>query len=52
MSITAKQLITAEEFFLTIYRNEQEGRLLHESAMIDGEDVLFGFQCRVSDLLP
>ena len=37
---------------LTIYRTPDEGRVLHETAMVTGEDVLPGFTCRVSDLLP
>jgi Uma2 family endonuclease len=45
-------VIAPEDRTVTIYRNELEGRLLHESATITGEDVLPGFQCRVSDLLP
>jgi Uma2 family endonuclease len=45
-------VVSPEDRTVTIYRNEQEGRLLHETATIDGEDVLPGFRCRVSDLLP
>jgi Uma2 family endonuclease len=37
---------------LTIYRTLEEGRVLHETATVTGEDVLPGFSCRVSDLLP
>jgi Uma2 family endonuclease len=45
-------MISPEDCTVTIYRKENEGRVLHESATITGEDVLPGFQCRVSDLLP
>ncbi len=45
-------VIAPEDRTLTIYRNADEGRLLHETATVAGEDVLPGFECRVSDLLP
>ncbi len=45
-------VIAPEDRTLTIYRTPDEGRLLHESASVTGEDVLPGFTCRVSDLLP
>ncbi len=45
-------VIAPEDRTLTIYRMPDEGRLLHESATVTGEDVLPGFSCRVSDLLP
>jgi Uma2 family endonuclease len=45
-------VIAPEDRTLTIYRAPEEGRLLHESATVTGEDVLPGFTCRVSDLLP
>jgi Uma2 family endonuclease len=45
-------VIAPEDRTLTIYRTPDEGRLLHESATATGEDVLPGFTCRVSDLLP
>jgi Uma2 family endonuclease len=45
-------VIAPEDRTLTIYRNADEGRLLHETTMVTGEDVLPGFSCRVSDLLP
>jgi Uma2 family endonuclease len=45
-------VIAPEDRTLTIYRTSDEGRLLHESATVTGEDVLPGFSCRVSDLLP
>ena len=35
-----------------IYRTPDEGRVLHEPATVTGEDVLPGFTCRASDLLP
>jgi Uma2 family endonuclease len=45
-------VISPEDRTLTIYRTPDEGRLLHETATVTGEDVLPGFTCRVSDLLP
>lgn len=45
-------VISPEDRTLTVYRTLDEGRLLHESATVTGEDVLPGFSCRVSDLLP
>jgi len=45
-------VISPEDRTLTIYRKAEEGRLLHETAMVTGEEVLPGFECRVSDLLP
>ncbi len=45
-------VIAPEDRTLTIYRTVDEGRLLHESATVTGEDVLPGFTCRVSDMLP
>jgi Uma2 family endonuclease len=45
-------VIAPEDRTLTIYRTPDEGRLLHESTAMTGEDVLPEFACRVSDLLP
>lgn len=45
-------VIAPEDRTLTIYRTADEGRVLHETAPVTGEDVLPGFSCRVSDLLP
>jgi Uma2 family endonuclease len=45
-------VIAPEDRTLTIYRTPEEGRLLHESATVTGEEVLPEFSCRVSDLLP
>jgi Uma2 family endonuclease len=45
-------VIAPEDRILTIYRTADEGRVLHETATVTGEDVLPGFSCRVSDLLP
>jgi Uma2 family endonuclease len=45
-------VIAPEDRTLTIYRTPDEGRVLHETAMVTGEDVLPGFTCRVSELLP
>jgi Uma2 family endonuclease len=45
-------VVAPEDRTLTIYRTPDEGRVLHETATVTGEDVLPGFTCRVSDLLP
>ena len=45
-------VIAPEDRTLTIYRNADEGRVLHENATVTGEEVLPGFECRASDLLP
>jgi Uma2 family endonuclease len=45
-------VIAPEDRTLTIYRTADEGRVLHETATVTGEEVLPGFTCRVSDLLP
>jgi len=45
-------VLAPEDRTLTIYRTPEEGRVLHETATVTGEDVLPGFSCRVSDLLP
>ena len=45
-------VVAPEDRTLTIYRIPNEGRVLHESALVSGEDVLPEFTCRVSDLLP
>jgi Uma2 family endonuclease len=44
-------VIAPEDRTLTTYRTPDEGRLLHETATVTGEEVLPGFTCRVSDLL-
>lgn len=43
-------IIDPEDRTVTVYRTPDEGRLLHENAMLDGEDVLPGFSCRVAEL--
>jgi Uma2 family endonuclease len=45
-------VIAPEDRTVTVYRTLQEGRILHESATVTGEDVIPGFTCRVTDLLP
>jgi Uma2 family endonuclease len=45
-------VISPEDRTLAVYRQADEGRLLHETATVTGEDILPGFECRVSDLLP
>src|SRR5258708_7792539 len=42
-------VIAPEDRTLTIYRTADEGRVLHESGSVTGEDVLPGFACRWSD---
>ena len=44
-------VIAPEDRTLTIYRMPDEGRVLHETATVTGEDVLPGITCRVSDSL-
>jgi Uma2 family endonuclease len=44
-------VIAPEDRTLTIYRTPDEGRLLHESATVTGEEVLPGFSCRVGELM-
>jgi Uma2 family endonuclease len=43
-------IIDPEDRTVEIYRNPEEGRVLIESATLDGEDVLPGFRCKVADL--
>lgn len=45
-------VVAPEDRTLTIYRTPEEGRLLHENAVVTSEEVLSGFSCRVSELLP
>ncbi len=45
-------VVAPEDRTLTIYRTPDEGRVLHETSTVTGEDILPGFTCRVSDLLP
>jgi Uma2 family endonuclease len=45
-------VVAPEDRTLSIYRAPDEGRVLHESATVKGEDVLPGFTCRVCELLP
>ncbi len=45
-------VVSPEDRTVTIYRTLNEGRILHESATVTGEDVLPGFTCAVADLLP
>lgn len=45
-------VLAPEDRALTIYRTADEGRVLHETATVTGDDVLPDFACRVSDLLP
>ena len=52
MGVRLVWVLAPEDRTLTIYRTPDEGRVLHETATVTGEDVLPGFTCRVSDLLP
>lgn len=45
-------VVAPEDRTITVYRTPDEGRVLHENATLSGEEVLPGFSCRVSDLLP
>jgi Uma2 family endonuclease len=51
-SVRMVWVIAPEDRTVTIYRTLDEGRVLHESATVTADDVLPGFTCRVSDLLP
>jgi Uma2 family endonuclease len=43
-------VVDPEDRTVVVYRSLDEGRLLHESATLQGEDVLPGFSCKVADL--
>jgi len=43
-------VIDPENRTVTIYRTPLEGRTLEEDAILDGDDVLPGFTCKVSEL--
>jgi Uma2 family endonuclease len=45
-------VVAPENRTLTTDRTPDEGRVLHETVTVTGEDVLPGFTCRVNDLLP
>lgn len=45
-------VVDPEDRTVTVYRSVNEGRLLHENATLNGEEVLPGFSCRVGDLMP
>jgi Uma2 family endonuclease len=45
-------VLAPDDRTLTIYRKPDEGRVLHDTATAAGEDVLPGFECQVSALLP
>jgi len=42
-------VVDPQEKNVTIYRKASEGRLLWEDAVISGEDVIPGFECKVSE---
>lgn len=43
-------VVDPEDRTVTVYRCADEGLLLHESAILSGDDVLPGFSCRVGEL--
>src|SRR5262245_51751487 len=43
-------VVDPEDRTVTVYRALEEGRVLHESATLTGEDVLPGFSCQVAEL--
>ena len=43
-------VIDPEDRTVTVYRSLNEGRVLHESATLEGEDILPGFACPVAEL--
>ncbi len=43
-------IVDPEDRTVAVYCSMDEGRILHESAILDGDDVLPGFKCRVSEL--
>jgi hypothetical protein len=47
-------VVAPEDRTVTIYRTPEQGIVLHDqkNAMVRGDDVLPGFECRVADLLP
>lgn len=42
-------LVDPEERTVAVYRSLDEGRVLHENAVLTGEDVLPGFSCKVAE---
>jgi Uma2 family endonuclease len=42
-------VVDPEDRTVTVYRSLNEGRVLHESATLQGEDMLPGFACPVAD---
>lgn len=45
-------VVAPEDRTIALYRNPDEGRLLHENAVLSGEDVLPGYSCRVREFFP
>ncbi len=43
-------IVDPEDRTVKVYRSVDQGRIYHESAELDGEDVLPGFCCRVAEL--
>jgi Uma2 family endonuclease len=43
-------IVDPEDRTVRVYRDPNEGRILHETATLSGEDVLPGFSCRVAEL--
>jgi Uma2 family endonuclease len=42
-------VVDPDDRTVVVYRSLDEGRLLHETATLDGEDVLPGFRCPVAE---
>jgi Uma2 family endonuclease len=45
-------VVDPEDRSITVYRSQQEWKILGENDILTGEDVLPNFSCRVADLLP
>jgi Uma2 family endonuclease len=43
-------VVDPEDHTVMVYRSPDEGRLLHETSMLSGEEVLPEFSCRVAEL--
>ncbi len=45
-------VIDPQDRSVTVYRSQQQGKILGENDLLTGEDVLPGFSCRVAEVLP
>ena len=43
-------IVDTEDRTVAVYCSMDEGHILHESAILEGDDVLPGFKCRVAEL--